>query len=250
MTTHQNANTPTSDSSARNTPWEFFPPDCPVTENKPVHKYKTAEHVIPVGTGRCLDLGAGGGRLHQTIESLGYAWIGVDVQFSQSLTCLADGETLPFPDNTFDIVVMCQVMEHLRNPWQTMREVRRVLRPNGLVYGSSSFLEPFHDSYFHLSHWGLKALFDDTQFKVCDMQPGSSMFLPTANCLFDQAGTKFAPASAQIAGALLFNATRILGRIYIWLRFGRHSRQDSQLDDFIRKMPLRFAGYIIWTCQK
>jgi SAM-dependent methyltransferase len=41
---------------------------------------------------------------------------------------------LPFEDGTFDIVVYCEVLEHMTNdPWQTLLEVKRVLRPGGLL---------------------------------------------------------------------------------------------------------------------
>jgi SAM-dependent methyltransferase len=41
------------------------------------------------------------------------------------------GERLPFVDESFDMVACLWVLEHLRQPVQTFREVRRVLRPGG-----------------------------------------------------------------------------------------------------------------------
>jgi SAM-dependent methyltransferase len=40
---------------------------------------------------------------------------------------------LPFPDASFDVAVAHTVIEHLREPVQALREMRRVLRPDGLV---------------------------------------------------------------------------------------------------------------------
>lgn len=41
------------------------------------------------------------------------------------------GENLPFADESFDLIVCLWVLEHLRQPLTTLREVRRVLRPEG-----------------------------------------------------------------------------------------------------------------------
>lgn len=41
------------------------------------------------------------------------------------------GETLPFADSSFDLVVCVWVLEHLKEPQTTLREVRRALRPGG-----------------------------------------------------------------------------------------------------------------------
>ena len=44
----------------------------------------------------------------------------------------AEAECLPFGDNSFDIVIASEVIEHIENVAAVMREARRVLNPGGL----------------------------------------------------------------------------------------------------------------------
>jgi len=45
-------------------------------------------------------------------------------------------QSLPFPDNSFDIVVMAEVMEHLPYPQITLNEIKRILKKNGKFIGN------------------------------------------------------------------------------------------------------------------
>ncbi len=44
---------------------------------------------------------------------------------------------IPYPDNTFDVVIANNVLEHLRNPELTFGEISRVLKPGGLFLGKT-----------------------------------------------------------------------------------------------------------------
>lgn len=44
------------------------------------------------------------------------------------------GEHLPYEDNCFDIVIIRNALDHVDDPVQTLREVRQVLKPGGVLY--------------------------------------------------------------------------------------------------------------------
>lgn len=60
----------------------------------------------------------------------------------------ATGEALPFADESFDGAFICFVLEHISDPVPFLTEVRRVLRPGGVLYctevlNASFFFHPY-----------------------------------------------------------------------------------------------------------
>jgi methionine biosynthesis protein MetW len=53
--------------------------------------------------------------------------------------------TLPWPDTSVDVVVCNQVLEHLKNIWQPLSEIHRVLKPAGFAVVSVPNLASFHN---------------------------------------------------------------------------------------------------------
>lgn len=47
---------------------------------------------------------------------------------------LYDGKLLPFKDNSFDIVISIEVIEHAENPDLMLKEIRRILKPDGILH--------------------------------------------------------------------------------------------------------------------
>lgn len=58
----------------------------------------------------------------------------------------ADIHDLPYPDEHFDHIFVCYVLEHMTHPEQTLRSLRRVLKPGGTI----TVIEGDHGScYWH-----------------------------------------------------------------------------------------------------
>jgi len=74
-----------------------------------------------------------GNRTYRThAESFGYEYLGLDVQAGFNVDIVsADPYKFPLPDASVDVVISGQVFEHIEFPWESMREVARVLRPGG-----------------------------------------------------------------------------------------------------------------------
>jgi SAM-dependent methyltransferase len=77
----------------------------------------------------------------------------------RSAVTRGDGERLPFPDGSFDVVVMSEVIEHLLCPEFAVWEVARVLRSGGVyVMTTNNASEvPLRSPLSHLFAWLEKA---------------------------------------------------------------------------------------------
>ena len=73
---------------------------------------------------RLLDIGCGDGYFLK--RSNCEERIGLDKRLGDEVT-----DTLEFPDNHFDYVTMLAVIEHIKDPLVLMKEVHRVLKPEG-----------------------------------------------------------------------------------------------------------------------
>jgi len=101
---------------------------------------KMVEAAMPPSS-RILEVGCGAGVMAAKLIKRGYAVWGIDlaepmIRHARQL-CesdpfgVGDIEHIPFPDNTFDVVVSLGVIEYLESDEQALREVWRVLRPGG-----------------------------------------------------------------------------------------------------------------------
>ncbi|MFA0743163.1 MAG: hypothetical protein DFNUSKGM_003296 [Candidatus Fervidibacter sacchari] len=88
-----------------------------------------------------LDLGCGTGGSFSLLRNFGTV-VGLDVsplalKFAKEKgmkhLVLGSAENLPFADNCFDIVAVLDVLEHLDDDCQALREIWRVLKPNGVI---------------------------------------------------------------------------------------------------------------------
>ena len=132
--------------------YDFFSPDKFLLQEIR-RRYQEFFHLYPVKNGdRILEIGSGGGFSTAVFEKSSPLYYPLDIPVGnlkriRQLTATrvyptsADAYQLPFQENVFQLVIMAEVLEHLSEPLQALREIRRILQPAGSLVISVPYKE-------------------------------------------------------------------------------------------------------------
>jgi len=131
-----------------------------------VRKYLA--RAIPYLTGRLLDIGCGHKPYQEMIRCREY--IGMEMTDKFKPDIVGDVRNMHmFESNTFDSILSNQVLEHIDNVGQALREMQRVLKPGGYCVLTAPFIARLHGlphDYWRFSISGLRYLLEKSGFKV------------------------------------------------------------------------------------
>jgi SAM-dependent methyltransferase len=127
------------------------------------------QHLAP--NQRILDIGVGLGRLLKDFSE--FERHGLDITFDYLQVARSEGievifgrvEDMPYRDETFDIVLICDVLEHVLDLYASCAEILRVLKPGGIVIvrvpfreDLSGYLDPaIPYEYIHMRDFNLES---------------------------------------------------------------------------------------------
>lgn len=115
--------------------------------------------------GRILDIGCATGFFLDEAQKQGWQAFGVELsqwaaKSARQRFHLEVFEGLlhqaNFPYNYFDAIVMFDVLEHLPNPKKTLEEIRRILKPRGVLCISTPDIESFLSKILRARWWGIQ----------------------------------------------------------------------------------------------
>jgi SAM-dependent methyltransferase len=83
-------------------------------------------------------------------------------------------QKLNFPDESFDTIILSDVLEHIRKPELLMQEMYRILAPDGKLLMNAPFLYWLHEEphdYFRYTAHALKSMAEDSGLTIIKLEP-------------------------------------------------------------------------------
>lgn len=130
------------------------------------------QEFFPRLNGSVLDVGCGRKPYRHLVPATRYVGLDLDTPELRELG-EADlfylGGTIPVPAESFDAVICSQVLEHIFTPAEFLTEIRRVLRPDGLLLLTTPFVWDEHsqpDDFGRYSSFGLRHVLESAGFEM------------------------------------------------------------------------------------
>lgn len=209
---------------------------------------------LPMQGARVLDIGCGIGTYVEKFRALEAQAFGVDVDVERvtrghreknlDTLALSVSEALPFVSDLFDGVLLHEVIEHVNNDRETIREAQRVTKRGGvMIVFAPNRLYPFET---HGAYFGKRYVFGN---------------IPLVGYLPDRLRSKFAPhVRAYRAGDLraLFGGLSgdIIAHTQIYPGYDKIAARRQELAGIFRNVtyalentPLRNFGlshFVVW----
>lgn len=192
---------------------------------KPTYRCFERELLAFAPAPRVLVIGGGemGDTLGEYFTSGKVSFTETDVYLGPRIQYVCDAHDLPFADTSYDGVIIQAVLEHVVDPTRCVAEIHRVLKPGGIVYATTPFIQQVHmrahdfTRFTDLGHRRLFRYFGEIDRGVCG---GPGMALAWSIRWFL---TSFSNNATVRAGLIVFSAW-----LTFWLKY---------LDYFILEKP-------------
>jgi SAM-dependent methyltransferase len=143
--------------------------------------FKAISNVYPQFQGAILDSGCGSMPYRELILSNKKIkkYIGLDIETGLNYeevkpNVLWNGNTMPFENASFDVVLSTEVLDHVPDPEKYLAEVKRVLKPGGTFFFTVPFLMSLHEiphDYYRYTPYALEMILKKAGFTAIVIKP-------------------------------------------------------------------------------
>jgi len=139
--------------------------------------------ILPRPLGSVVDVGAGRAPYRKSLACSRYITAEIDQTCRPAV--FADARSLPFRRGTVDLVVLTEVLEHVAEAEEVVRETARILRHEGWVILSVPLLFGEHDNvdYHRWTGDGISRLLAP-HFKIIELVRNGGILVSMAEALF------------------------------------------------------------------
>jgi SAM-dependent methyltransferase/uncharacterized protein YbaR (Trm112 family) len=138
------------------------------------NKFKNKPKVLVIGASIVGD------GMSDFINSKNLDIIEGDVSFGPRTKIIFDAHYIPYEDESFDCIIAQAVLEHVIDPIRCVQEIHRVLKPNGIVYAETPFMQQVHGGPYDFTRYtrsGHRKLFQYFEEKKSGATAGSGTAL-------------------------------------------------------------------------
>jgi 2-polyprenyl-3-methyl-5-hydroxy-6-metoxy-1,4-benzoquinol methylase len=236
--------------------------------NAAINMIKLKHNLFPA---EHLDIGSGGGNLilelrkKYDVKSSACDYTSELMELDDITVSVANlnFEKLPFPDQSFDIVTITEVVEHLEHFRETLAETFRVLKPGGTCVVTTPNILSLK-SRIRFLIFGFYNLFGPLHFKESNLHSAGGHITPISlfylvHALVDAGYTDFDVAIDKRQGTSLFwliflwIPIKIFGSIIEWKEINKFKTIDSSNFRYVRminSLDILLGRTIVVGCKK
>ncbi|MFK8059423.1 MAG: class I SAM-dependent methyltransferase [Polaribacter sp.] len=141
----------------------------------------------------------------------------VHLQFKPDI--VFDAHEIPFKEESFDLVVASQVLEHTFKPWEVANEIQRVTKIDGEILIEIPFNFQYHSppyDFFRFTFTGLRSLFQKSELIYYEAPEGKAATIANANSSFfiELFSNRFLRMIALFLSRIVFGLTKYIDLLY------------------------------------
>jgi SAM-dependent methyltransferase len=180
-------------------------------------RYEILSKLIPVNS-KMLIVGAGEKIDYYKNKFPNCEVITSDVHNEFKPDYIFDGHFIPFIDNSFDVVLAAQVIEHTINPWRFCQELQRVTKLGGVLQIEAPQNFPYHAEpydFFRFTYTGMRSLFPQCEVLKVEITEGnaSNVAVTLSNYFINISSKKIIRSSWLFLTRILFGWMKYLDKI-------------------------------------
>jgi len=164
--------------------------------------------------GILLDLGCGQQPYQSIYKGLFKQVVTGDSELRSRINARLSSVALPFRDNSFDVVLISEVIEHIDEVSLTLSEISRILRPGGHLFITWPFMWPLHElprDYTRFTEYGMERLLANSGLQIENLERRGDLLCLSLS-IFEHLTFNGMESLARlpIMGSILFRPAQIM----------------------------------------